>query len=170
MAKISAQMDSSNVAGNSVGPGDRVKAVCLAERGDADVYFTCAAEVPAHHANAVRFASKPKAVGEGEHPRDWGICRRREGDLERGGDGAHRVDVREVLDSRSPADVLARGPVKPEVAALDEHVARHHEVAVNADDRGVVTRAEQFRVRRWQAGGKGSDERVFADFSDRCHG
>ena len=78
----------------------------------------------------------------------------------------HRLDVGGVLRDGLAADVMRRGPVQPEVPALDQHVGGHHGAAVGCSHHGrVVAGAERDPRRLIAPADQPVDDRELAELA-----
>ena len=121
----------------------RPAAAEITQGGDRDHPLRTGHQVAADHGRTDPSGLRPQPVGQVADPGRRGRRRRAEGDDERGGTRPHGFDVRRALGDRLPPHLVWRGPVQPEVPALDEHVGGQDRSAVGGvDDRRVVARAD----------------------------
>ncbi len=118
----------------------------VAEGGDGDGDDVPADDVPADHGRARDLALVADPVHQLGGPGDRQFGGDDEAEQQRGRHRAHGGDVGEVLRGGLAADVVGRGPVAPEVPALQQDVGARHDPPVGGGHhRGVVARSEPDR-------------------------
>ena len=138
------------------------------EHGHRDHQLVGRREVSADDRGADDRALLGEALREVQRPLGGQVAGCREPDRQRVGASAHRVDVGEVRGRGPMADVAGGDPVAPEVAALDEQVGGHHDVAVaDAQHRRVVAGTDQHVLPLSEDLAEPIDQRELACFRDR---
>ena len=111
-----------DVAGTGTGAGDGRAAAEMPQRGDREHDDGAGRDVAADDGGAGRLGLGPQRRPDGDRGRGGGGGRADEPDEQRRGGGAHGGDVGEVHRGGLAPDLFRRGPVEPEVHALDQHV------------------------------------------------
>lgn len=156
-----------DVAGLCAGARDRLVVAHVAERGDRDGDGVTANDIASDDGGARDLALVAQAVHQLVRPAGGEFGGDHEAEQERGRDGAHGGDVREVLRGGLAPDVVGRGPVAAEVPPFEEDVRAHDDPAVRRGHHGrVVARAESYGRGGGEPGGELSDEPELAQLAD----